>query len=152
MIIHFNIVLTPILVSWLNFINQKDILKTALSCLFSSLFPPQNIAAVAVETEITFPQVEQVKISRTLWFQNKCAQLFLVVIQSKYFCASANDPCPRLQGCSLKFSLVAEFIQLWPFYQIVFHMSLSKGKLFVNIVRYKFLLVFCIFCRFLIDF
>ena len=31
-------------------------------------------------------------------------------------------------------------------------MSLSKGKLFVNIVRYKFLLVFCIFCRFLIDF
>ena len=82
MIIHFNIVLTPILVSWLNFINQKDILKTALSCLFSSLLPPQNIAAVAVETEITFPQVEQVKISRTLWLQSKCAQLFLVVIQS----------------------------------------------------------------------
>lgn len=31
-------------------------------------------------------------------------------------------------------------------------MSLSKSKLFVNIVRYKFLVVFCIFCRFLIDF
>ena len=33
---------------------------------FFLVFPPQNIAAVAVETEITFPQVEQVKISRTL--------------------------------------------------------------------------------------
>ena len=34
--------------------------------VFFLVFPPQNIAAVAVETEITFPQVEQVKISRTL--------------------------------------------------------------------------------------
>lgn len=76
----------------------------------------------------------------------------MVVIQSKYFCASANDPCPRLQGCSLKFSLVAEFIQLWPFYEIVFHMSLSKGKLFVNIVRYKFLVVFAFFVDFLLIF
>lgn len=60
-----------------------------------------------------------------------------------------------VQGCRVEALNSVQLLNLFNcglFIKIVFHMSLSKGKLFVNIVRYKFLLVFCIFYRFLIDF